>query len=60
MTLEGIGALLLLLTVIFFFGNLWFCGVEALLIRIRSLFSREKPAPWHPLPPEQDGERGKN
>lgn len=55
MSLEHIGALILVLVVVFIVGNVWFHLVEALLSRIKSLFARHKEPPaWHPLPPEQE------
>ena len=49
------GALLLLLVVVFVFGNLWFHFVEAILNRIKRLFTRRKEPPaWHTLPPDEE------
>lgn len=47
------GAFLLFLVVVFVFGNLWFRFIEAILKRLKKLFSRHRePPPWHPLPPD--------
>lgn len=55
MSLEHIGAMILVLVVVFIVGNVWFHLVEALLSRIKSLLFRHKEPPaWHPLPPEQE------
>lgn len=55
MSLGALGAFALFLVAVFLFGRLWFCLVEAVLDRIRRLFSRRKEPPaWHPLPPEED------
>ena len=59
MPFGEMGAFLLLLVVVFVFGNLWFHFVEAILNRIKRLFTRRKEPPaWHTLP--QDEEDGKN
>ena len=57
MPLREIGALLLVLTVVFAVGNLWFHLVEWVLSRITGLFAPKDPPPWHPLPPGE-GESG--
>lgn len=50
-----LGAFLLLLVVIFVFGQLWFHLVESLLERIKRKFFRpNQQMTWHPLPPEQE------
>ena len=55
MSLGALGAFALFLVAVFLFGLLWFHLVEAVLDRIRRLFSRRKEPPsWHPLPPEED------
>lgn len=55
MSLGALGAFALLLVVVFLFGQLWFHLVEAILSRIKRLFSRRREPPaWHPLPPEED------
>jgi hypothetical protein len=55
MSLGALGAFALVLVVVFLFGQLWFHLVEAILSRIKRLFSRRrKPPAWHPLPPEED------
>ena len=47
------GAFLLFLVIVFVFGNLWFRFIEAILKRLKKLFSRHRePPPWHPLPPD--------
>lgn len=54
MSLGAIGAFLIVLVVVFAFGNLWFHLVEGVLGRIKSLFTRRKDPPaWHLLPPEE-------
>lgn len=60
MPLEEIGAFLLVLVAVLIFGNLWFQFVEAILSRIKKLFTRRKEPPvWHALPPdEEDGKNG--
>ena len=59
MPLGEIGAFLLVLVAVFVFGNLWFHFVEAILNRIKRLFTRRKEPPaWHTLPPDE--EDGKN
>ena len=51
-------AFLLFLVIVFVFGNLWFRFIEAILKRLKKLFSRHRePPPWHPLPP--DSQAGK-
>lgn len=55
MSLVALGAFALVLVVVFLFGQLSFHFVEAILGRIRRLFSRRREPPaWHPLPPEED------
>lgn len=55
MSLGALGAFALVLVVVFLFGQLWFHLVEAILSRIKRLFSRRRePSAWHPLPPEED------
>ncbi|NBI69254.1 hypothetical protein D1646_21225 [Pseudoflavonifractor sp. 60] len=50
-----IGAFLLFLVVVFIFGNLWFRFIEAILSRIKKIFTRnEKTSAWHPLPPDKE------
>lgn len=65
MSFREIGAILLFLVVVFIFGNLWFHFIEAILRRIKKLFTRHKKSPaWHPLPQNKEGilykEDGKN
>ena len=51
MPFGEIGAILLFLLVVFIFGNLWFHFIEAILRRIKKLFTRrQKPPAWHTLP----------
>ena len=55
MSLGALGVFALVLIVVFLFGQLWFHLVEAILSRIKRLFSsRREPPAWHPLPPEED------
>ena len=55
MPFGEMGAFLLLLVVVFVFGNLWFHFVEAILNRIKRLFTRRKEPPaWHTLPPDKE------
>lgn len=50
-----LGGILLVLAVMVAFGNFWFYTVEAVLKRIKRLFTRHKEPPsWHPFPPEQE------
>ena len=50
-----IGAFLLFLVVVFIFGNLWFRFIEAILSRIKNIFTRnKKTSAWHPLPPDKE------
>ena len=57
MPLKELGALLLLLVVVFALGNLWFHMVEGVLSRIKGLFLRRKEPPaWHPLPTEEENQ----
>ncbi len=52
------GAFLLFLVIVFVFGNLWFRFIEAILKRLKKLFSRHRePPPWHPLPPDSPAEK---
>ncbi len=55
MFLKETGALLLLLTAVFIFGNLWFHFAEAVLRRIKKIFmGDEKPSAWHAFPTDED------
>ncbi len=55
MPLRELGVILLVLVVIFVFGQLWFHFVETLLRWLKKLFVRHKePSKWHPLPVEQE------
>jgi hypothetical protein len=50
-----IGAFLLFLVAVFIFGNLWFHFIEAILRRIKKIFTHhKKPPAWHPLPPDKE------
>ena len=59
MTVLGMaGAFLLVLAVIFLFGNLWFHLVEAVLGWIKGKFARRgEPPAWHVLPPDEGDEK---
>ena len=58
MPIGEIGAFLLFLVIVFVFGNLWFRFIEAILKRLKKLFSRHRePPPWHPLPPDNPAEK---
>ena len=55
MPLRELGVILLILVVIFVFGQIWFHFVEGLLHWVKKLFPRRKDSSkWHPLPPEQE------
>lgn len=55
MWLGEIGVFLLVLVAVFIFGNLWFHFIEAILCRIKKLFTRRKEPPvWHTLPPDEE------
>ena len=55
MWLGEIAVLLLLMAAAFIVGNVWFHFVEAILSRIKSLFTRGKnPPAWHTLPPDEE------
>lgn len=50
-----IGAVLLVLVVVFVVGHLWFHIVEGVLGGLKRLFCRKKEPPtWHTLPPDLD------
>ena len=56
-----IGAVLLVLVVVFIVGHAWFHIVEGVLGTLKRLFSRHKePSVWHTLPPEQEKEDEKH
>ena len=58
MPLGEIGAVLLVLVVIFIVGNLWFHLVESLLGCIkRILMGHQEPPAWHTLPTEEKNDR---
>ena len=55
MPFGEIGAILLFLLVVFIFGNLWFHFIEAILRRIKKLFTRRQKSPaWHALSPDEE------
>lgn len=57
MSLETIGALLLVLVVVFFFSRVWFHFVEGLLGLINRLFCKKRePSSWHVLSLEPGSE----
>lgn len=50
-----IGAVLLVLVIVFIVGRLWFHIVEGALGGLKRLLFREKEPPaWHTLPPDMD------
>ena len=50
----AVGAVLLVLVIVFVVGHLWFHIVERVLGGFRRLFSRKKEPPaWHTLPEEE-------
>ena len=54
MSLGAILAFLVVLVVVFLWGNLWFHLVEGLLGRLRCLLpDRRPPSGWHPYPTEE-------
>ena len=58
MPLGEIGAFLLVVAAVFILGNLWFQFVEAVLSRIKKLFTRRKQPPaWHTLPPDEEDKK---
>ena len=55
MSWGELGAFLLFLVAMFIFGDLWFRSIEAILRRIKKVFTRhKKPPAWHPLPPDKE------
>ena len=51
MPLGEIGAILLVLIVVFILGQIWFHFIESILDKIKSLFKSNKKTPeWHTLP----------
>lgn len=55
--MAKVGAILLVLLGMVILGNLWFFGVEAVLVRFRSWLGLDKePSVWHTLPEEKDKE----
>lgn len=56
MPFGEIGAFLLLLAAVFLLGNIWFHLAEALLDRIKKIFTHgRKPPAWHTLPSDEKG-----
>ena len=56
-SLGQLGALLLVLVVLFVVGRLWYALVESVKdALVRRLFPRNE-EPWHPLPPEEKESR---
>ncbi|MGI5894854.1 MAG: hypothetical protein ACOX6P_09720 [Candidatus Merdivicinus sp.] len=52
--LKEIGTILLILTAVILFGNIWFHFVDSALERIKQLFiGRKESQTWHPLPPQE-------
>lgn len=52
-----IGAVLVVLVIVFVVGNSWFHFVEAVWGQLKKWLSKnKKPTVWHTLPPEQQGE----
>ncbi len=55
MPVGEMGAFLLFLMIVFIFGKLWFHFIEAILRRIKKLFTHyKKTSAWHPLPPDKE------
>ncbi len=58
MPIGEISAFLLVLVIVFVFGNLWFHFVETMLQWLKKRFSHHKePSTWHPLPQDEDNTR---
>ncbi len=57
--LKEIGAVLVVLAVVFIVGNCWFHIVEAVLRRIKRIFMRDSDGQvWHTLPKDwEDGDK---
>lgn len=52
-----IGAVLVVLVIVFAVGNLWFHFVEAILKQLKKWFFRsKKPTAWHTLPSDSEPE----
>ena len=57
MSWGGIGAVLIVLVIVFIIGQVWFYLVEGALGGLKRLsFRKKQPPAWHPLPPEQQKE----
>lgn len=55
MTLQAIGAVFLVLLVVFVCSRLWFHLVEGLLGLLKRLFTKKSPPPaWHTLPKDDE------
>lgn len=55
MPLGEISTFLLVLVIVFVFGNLWFHFIETLLKWVKKQFlHRKEPPAWHPLPQDKD------
>ena len=58
MSWGELGAFLLFLVAMFIFGDLWFRSIEAILRRIKKVFTRhKKPPAWHPPPPDKENRK---
>ena len=58
MSWGELGTFLLFLVAVFIFGDLWFRSIEAILRRIKKVFTRhKKPPAWHPLPPDKENRK---
>lgn len=56
MTLKAIGAMLVVLVVVFIVGHTWFHIVEGVLSVLKRLFGKKETVAWHTLPAEQEEE----
>lgn len=53
--LKELGGILVFLSIIVIFGNIWFHFIESILARIKKfLHQHEEPPAWHPLPKEDE------
>lgn len=52
-----IGAVLVVLVVVFAVGKLWFHIAEGITGGLKRLISRREPPAWHTLPSEQEEEK---
>lgn len=60
MSLTQIGAILLVLTVLVVFGNIWFNIVEVVLNKFKSLFvSNNNAQTWHEFPENTEKRKDK-